>query len=161
MKYQRRWVINYCDRPPARCSSVSATLHSDDMKLDQASTIVGRLVVFAHLWWPAVAKLQAASVPVAQAAALWDRQTDGQTDVPWIKRFIFVGASELLFSTVPVTIIMPNRPTGHFGIAQSARPSVCLSHSAAAWATDTLAACSLATASHQKCADCGPVRGRT
>ena len=74
MKYQRRWVINYCDRPPARCSSGTATLHSDDMKLDQASTIVGRLVVFAHLWWPAVAKLQAASVPVVWA---WDRQTDG------------------------------------------------------------------------------------
>ena len=31
----------------------------------------------AHLWWPAVAKLQAASVPIAWAAALWDRQTDG------------------------------------------------------------------------------------
>ena len=31
----------------------------------------------AHLWWPAVAKLQAASMPVAQAAAPRDRQTDG------------------------------------------------------------------------------------
>jgi len=31
----------------------------------------------AHLWWPAVAKLQAASVPIAWAAAPWDRQTDG------------------------------------------------------------------------------------
>jgi len=31
----------------------------------------------AHLWWPAVAKLQAASVPIAYAAAPWDRQTDG------------------------------------------------------------------------------------
>jgi len=30
----------------------------------------------AHLWWPAVAKLQAASVPIALAAAPWDRQTD-------------------------------------------------------------------------------------
>jgi len=28
-----------------------------------------------------VAKLQAASVPIAQAAAPWDRQTDGQTNV--------------------------------------------------------------------------------
>jgi len=33
-----------------------------------------------HLWWPAVAKLQAASVPVAYAAASWDRHTYGQTD---------------------------------------------------------------------------------
>ena len=31
----------------------------------------------ARLWWPAVAKLQAAGVPIAQAAAPWDRQTDG------------------------------------------------------------------------------------
>ena len=31
----------------------------------------------AHLWWPAVAKLQATGVPIAQAAAPWDRQTDG------------------------------------------------------------------------------------
>ena len=31
----------------------------------------------AHLWWPAVAKLQAAGVPIAQAAAPRDRQTDG------------------------------------------------------------------------------------
>jgi len=29
----------------------------------------------AHLWWPVVAKLQAASVPVAWAAAPWDRRT--------------------------------------------------------------------------------------
>ena len=28
----------------------------------------------AHLWWPALAKLQAASVPIVWA---WDRQTDG------------------------------------------------------------------------------------
>ena len=34
----------------------------------------------AHLWWLAVAKLQAASVPITYAAAPWDRQTDGQTD---------------------------------------------------------------------------------
>ena len=34
----------------------------------------------AHLWWPAGAKLQAASAPVAQAVAPWDRQTDEQTD---------------------------------------------------------------------------------
>jgi len=33
-----------------------------------------------HLWWPAVAKLQAASVPIAHAAAPWDRQTDGQRE---------------------------------------------------------------------------------
>jgi len=32
----------------------------------------------AHLWWPAVAKLQAVSVPTAQTAAPWDRQTDGR-----------------------------------------------------------------------------------
>ena len=32
----------------------------------------------AHLWWPVVAKLQAASVPVAYAAAQWDRQIDGE-----------------------------------------------------------------------------------
>ena len=31
----------------------------------------------AHLWWPAVAKLQAASVPIAQAAAPWERRTHG------------------------------------------------------------------------------------
>ena len=31
----------------------------------------------AHLWWLAVAKLQAASVPIAEAAAPWDIQTDG------------------------------------------------------------------------------------
>jgi len=31
----------------------------------------------AHLWWwPAVATLQAASVPIAYAAAPWDGQTD-------------------------------------------------------------------------------------
>ena len=33
--------------------------------------------IYVHLWWPAVAKLQAASVPIAQAAAPRDRQTDG------------------------------------------------------------------------------------
>ena len=34
----------------------------------------------AHLWWPAVAELQAAcSVPITQAGATWDRQTDGRT----------------------------------------------------------------------------------
>ena len=32
---------------------------------------------FAHLWWSSVAKLQAAGVPIAYAAAPWDRQTDG------------------------------------------------------------------------------------
>jgi len=31
----------------------------------------------AHLWWPAMAKLQAASVPTPLTAAPWDRQTDG------------------------------------------------------------------------------------
>ena len=31
-----------------------------------------------HLWWPAVAKLQAVSVPKAKAAAPWDRQTGGR-----------------------------------------------------------------------------------
>jgi len=31
----------------------------------------------AHLWWPAVAELRAASVPLAQAAAPRDRHTDG------------------------------------------------------------------------------------
>jgi len=31
----------------------------------------------AHLWWPVVAKLQAASVPIAWAAAPLDRQMDG------------------------------------------------------------------------------------
>jgi len=45
----------------------------------------------------------------------------------------------------------------HFGIAQSVRLSVpwrsCLG-------VGTLAACSLATAGQQRCADCGPVRGR-
>jgi len=44
------------------------------------------------------------------------------------------------------------------GIARSVRLSVpwrsCLG-------IGTLAACSLATAGHQRCADCGPVRGRT
>ena len=40
-------------------------------------------------------------------------------------------------------------------------PSVCLSRGAAAQAIGTLAACSLATAGHRRCADCGPVRGRT
>ena len=39
--------------------------------------------------------------------------------------------------------------------------SVCLSHGAAAWAISTLAACSLVTADHQRCGDCGPARGRT
>jgi len=39
--------------------------------------------------------------------------------------------------------------------------SVRLSNVAAVWAIGTLAACSLATAGHQKCADFGPVRGRT
>ena len=34
----------------------------------------------AHLWWPEVAKLQAASVPITLAAAPWYRKTDGQTD---------------------------------------------------------------------------------
>jgi len=33
-----------------------------------------------HLWWPAVAKLQAASVRIAYAAAPWDIHTDGQTE---------------------------------------------------------------------------------
>ena len=31
-----------------------------------------------HLWWPAVAKLQAVSVPKAKAAAPWDRQAGGR-----------------------------------------------------------------------------------
>jgi len=34
----------------------------------------------AHLWWPAVAELRAASVPLAQAAAPRDRHTDERTD---------------------------------------------------------------------------------
>ena len=34
-------------------------------------------VVQTRLCWPAVAKLHAASVPIAYAAAPWDRQTDG------------------------------------------------------------------------------------
>ena len=34
--------------------------------------------------------------------------------------------------------------------------SVCLSHGAAVQAIGMLAACSLATAGHQRCADCGP-----
>jgi len=31
----------------------------------------------AHLWWPTVAKPQAASMPIAWAAVPWDKQTDG------------------------------------------------------------------------------------
>jgi len=46
-------------------------------------------------------------------------------------------------------------------IRPSVCQSVCLSHGAAAYAIGTLAACSLATAGYQRCADCGPVRGRT
>jgi len=30
----------------------------------------------AHLWWPVVAKLQAVSMPIGEAAASWDKQTD-------------------------------------------------------------------------------------
>jgi len=52
-------------------------------------------------------------------------------------------------------------PTPYGGIIEYRDPSVCLSHCAAAEAIGTLAACSLATAGHQRCADCGPVRGRT
>jgi len=47
------------------------------------------------------------------------------------------------------------------GILEQRDPSVCLSHGAAAYAIGTLAACSLAIAGYQRCADCGPVRGRT
>jgi len=32
----------------------------------------------AHLWWPAVTKLQAASVPIAQAGSCVMGQTDGR-----------------------------------------------------------------------------------
>jgi len=35
----------------------------------------------AHIWWPAVAKLQAASVPIAQAGSCAMGQTDGRTDI--------------------------------------------------------------------------------
>jgi len=43
----------------------------------------------AHLWWPAVAKLQAASMPIALAAAPWDRQMDR----PWYRlMFLWGGA---------------------------------------------------------------------
>jgi len=38
----------------------------------------GSTSVRGHLWWPAVAKLQAASVSVAQAAAPWDREMVGE-----------------------------------------------------------------------------------
>jgi len=45
------------------------------------------------------------------------------------------------------------RPSGHFEIVRSVRlsPTISLSHDAAACATDTLAACSLATSGHQRC----------
>jgi len=35
----------------------------------------------AHLWWPSVAKLQAASVPIAQAGSCAMGQTDGRIAV--------------------------------------------------------------------------------
>jgi len=47
------------------------------------------------------------------------------------------------------------------GMLEQRDPSVCLSAGAAAYAIGTLAACSLTTAGQQRCADCGPVRGRT
>ena len=40
-------------------------------------------------------------------------------------------------------------------------PFICLSHDTAVWSIGTMAACSLATAGHQRCADCGPVCRRT
>jgi len=44
----------------------------------------------AHLWCPAVAKLQAASVPMASAAVPWHRQNDGSrySEMPPIGRGI-------------------------------------------------------------------------
>ena len=46
------------------------------------------------------------------------------------------------------------------GILEQRDPSFCLSRGAAAQAIGTLAACTLISG-HQRCADCGPVRGRT
>ena len=57
-----------------------------------------------------------------------------------------------------ITFIMP---PSQGDILEQHDLSVCLSHGAAAQAIGLLAACSLATAGHQRCADCGPVRGRT
>ena len=46
------------------------------------------------------------------------------------------------------------RPTAEEALSDTEiRPSVC--------SVEQLAACSLATAGHQRCADCGPVRGWT
>jgi len=48
-------------------------------------------------------------------------------------------------------------PYGRGAISDTAiHLSVCLSHGAAVQAIGMLAACSLATAGHQRCADCGP-----
>ena len=41
----------------------------------------------AHLWWLAVAKPQAASMPIAWATAPWDRQTDGSHYFKMLKKF--------------------------------------------------------------------------
>ena len=69
----------------------------------------------AHLWWPAVADLQAASVPIAEAAAPWDRQTDGHA-YGWIAlcqngRGIIISSTDSIFlpyaynsTTVPLQV---------------------------------------------------------
>jgi len=56
-------------------------------------------------------------------------------------------------------VIMPQPYRGDSAIRSSVCLPVGLSHGAAA--LGTLVACSLATAGHQRCVDCGPVRGRT
>jgi len=81
----------------------------------------------AHFWWLAVAKLQAASVSVAQAAALWDRQTDGRADraIPKCP----VGRLGIIMITGTVENKSSEAPTkmNRFIHGTSVRPSVRLS----------------------------------
>ena len=61
--------------------------------------------------------------------------------------------------TVTVSYLMPATGRGALAIPRSVRPSVCLSQGATALGAQLPLA--IATAGHRRCADCGPVRGRT
>ena len=61
--------------------------------------------------------------------------------------------------TVTVSYLMPAIGRGALAIPRSVRPSVCLSQGATALGAQLPLA--IATAGRRRCADCGPVRGRT
>jgi len=74
---------------------------------------------------------------------------------------VFTGSHADFLIIVRFHVVVTSYALTLGGILELRDLSVCLSHDAAAYAVGTLAACSLATACHQRCADCGPIRGQT